>query len=143
VISMKKIYPALKAIVAKEGKILIIKRGPDEDCSKNEWDIPGGKFDFGETPLKCLKREVKEETNLEIYDDFQPVRVWSFFKNNGKTQVIGITVLCKHKYGEVKLSDEHTDFKWINPSEIGEYNIHDGIEEDVKATIKLVDSSDF
>ncbi len=134
---MREIYPALKAIIMKADKMLIIKRSSKEDHFKNQWDIPGGKFDFGENPLDCLKREVFEETNIKIYDDFQPARVWTFFKNNGKTQVVGVTVLCKYKSGKIKLGEEHTDFKWINPSEIGVYNIHDGIKEDVKSAMKL------
>jgi 8-oxo-dGTP diphosphatase len=131
------IYIAFKAIIMRDDKILIIKRSSKEDCFKNQWDIPGGKFNFGENPSDCLKREVFEETNIEIYDDFQPVRVWTFFKDNGRTQVVGITFLCRYKSGKIRISKEHTDFKWINPSEIDAYDIHDGIKEDVRVAMRL------
>ncbi len=52
----KEIYPALKAIIEKEGKILILKRGKDEDCFKEMWDIPGGKIKFGESAEEALKQ---------------------------------------------------------------------------------------
>jgi len=131
----KVIYPALKAIIEKDGKILILKRAKTEDCFKEMWDIPGGKIKFGEMPEEALKREVKEETNLEI-EIVKPVRIWSFFKNEN-TQVFGVTVLCKYKSGEVKLSKEHSDFKWIKPEEIENYNIHEGIKKDVKAAFNF------
>jgi 8-oxo-dGTP diphosphatase len=132
---MNKIYPALKAIVVKNGKILILKRSSKEDCFQEMWDIPGGRINFGEEPEEALRREVKEETGLEI-EVIKPVRVWTFFKDNGRTQVIGITLLCKHKSGRVKLSEEHEDFKWVEPREIENYNIHEGIKKDMKEAFK-------
>lgn len=133
----KKMYLAVKAIIEKEGKILIIKRAGSEDCFKEMWDIPGGGMKFGETPEEALKREVKEETNLEI-EIVKPVRIWTFFKNNKNTQVIGVTMLCKYKDGRVKLGEEHVDFKWIKPEEIENYNIHEGIKKDVKTVFNFI-----
>lgn len=128
---MPYIYPATKAVIEKDGKILILKRSCDEDCFKEEWDIPGGGMKFGKFPEESLNREIREETGIEA-DIIKPLRVWTFFKNNNQTQVVGITLLCKYKSGEVKLSAEHTDFKWIKPEEIEKYNIHEGIKKDVK-----------
>ena len=54
------IHLALKAIIEKDGKILIIKRSEKEDYFKGIWDLPGGKISFGEEPYESLKREVKE-----------------------------------------------------------------------------------
>lgn len=130
-IIMPNIYPATKAIIKKNRKILILKRSCDEDCFKEEWDIPGGGIKFGEDPEESLKREIMEEAGIEA-DVVRPLRIWTFFKNNKETQVVGITLLCKYKSGKVKLSKEHTDFKWIKPEEIEKYNIHQGIKKDVK-----------
>ena len=45
--------------------------------------------------LETLKREVKEETNLEI-EIIKPIRVWSVFKSE-EIQLLGITMLCKYR----------------------------------------------
>jgi 8-oxo-dGTP diphosphatase len=127
----RKMYVAVKALIEKNGRILLIKRSSKEDVYSNEWDIPGGKLKFGENPVNGLKREVKEETGLEV-EVIKPLDVWTFFKNNKKTQVIGITFFTKVVSGKVRLGKEHTDFKWIPPEEIDKYSIHEGIKKLVK-----------
>ena len=129
---MVNMYPATKAVIERDGKILIIHRTDKEDCFKDEWDIPGGGIKFGETPEESIKREIMEESCLEV-DIIRPLRIWTFFKNNNQTQVVGVTLLCKYISGNVKLSDEHNDFKWIDPSDIDNYKIHEGIKKDVRA----------
>ncbi len=76
---MKKVYLALKALIIKNGKILIIKRTSKEDCFKGQWDIPGGGIKFGEDPIEGLKREVKEEAGIDICV-IKPIRIWTFFQ---------------------------------------------------------------
>jgi 8-oxo-dGTP diphosphatase len=128
---MKEMYVALKALIVKNGKILIIKRSFKEDVYANEWDLPGGKLKFGENPVNGLKREVSEETGLKI-KIIKPISVWTFFKSR-KTQVIGITFLAKVVSGKIRLGKEHTDFKWILPGEIDKYKIHEEIKKLVKS----------
>lgn len=127
------IYPALKAMIEKDGKFLILKRSQNEDIYKEAWDIPGGGIVFGENPLDALKREVKEECGIDI-DIIKPLRIWTFYKNSGKTQIFGVTVLCKYKSGKIFLSSEHTDFKWISLNEINNFKVHEGIKMDFKIT---------
>jgi len=133
---MNKLYPAIKAVVLKDGKVLILRRSMKEDHAQGLWDTPGGAIDFGEDPIECLKRETMEEAGIEV-EVLKPLRVWSFLKNP-ETQIIGITMLCKYKSGEVRLSDEHTKFKWIEPEEIIDLEALDGIKKDVLAVKEIV-----
>jgi 8-oxo-dGTP diphosphatase len=134
---MREIYVALNALIIIYGKFLIIKISSKEDVYKNEWDLPGGKLKFGENPVNGLKREVFEETDLNI-KIVKPISVWTFFKNSGKTQAIGITFLAKVISGKIRLGKEHTDFKWILPEEINKYKIH----EEIKKLIKSLRNND-
>ena len=54
------------AIINKENKLLIIKRDPNEIAFPDKWTIPGGKLQEGEDVERGLRREVKEEVNLNI-----------------------------------------------------------------------------
>ena len=55
-----KLPVSIKAIIVDDNKILCLKN------ERNEWDFPGGKINFNEDVEACLKREVKEEVNLDI-----------------------------------------------------------------------------
>ena len=112
---MQEMKIALKAIVLKGDKILALKRSSEEEVYTGLWDIPGGRMKFGEDPYGSLKREVEEEVGIGI-EIVRPYNVWSF-KADSYTQVVGITFECLYKGGEVKLSKEHTEYKWLNPSE--------------------------
>lgn len=55
---------SIDALILKEDKILLIKRGFDP--YKGFWAIPGGHLDYDETVKDAVRREVKEETNLDV-----------------------------------------------------------------------------
>ena len=71
-------------LVVKDGKILLIKKktGPYDGLL----DLPGGSFEFGETPEETLKREMLEETGLEVtkyqlFDASSVVVEWKYDDN--------------------------------------------------------------
>jgi len=110
-----------KAFIEKNGKVLIL------NDPKEGLDFPGGKIQEGEaidgdrTSLnKALQREVREETDLEI-EVGDPFAVWYHEFNNRTHRNYGkvvylIAFRCKYISGEIKLSTEHNDFKWVDKS---------------------------
>jgi 8-oxo-dGTP diphosphatase len=104
-------------VVDNAGKILALRRDPNDVRRPNCWDLPGGNYEEGETIEECIKREVREETSL-IAHTLRPIYVAS---NMGETyqniNVIALAQACDKWEGEVKLSSEHTEFHWVTPEE--------------------------
>ena len=61
---MRKTKIAVGGVIIRDNKILLTKRRDDPD--KNKWAIPGGKLELNETLEEGLKREMKEETSLNV-----------------------------------------------------------------------------
>ena|SRR5581483_11856401 len=106
---------AAKAFIIRNDKLLLLKRRPDDPHKPGSWDIPGGRLEFGESPFEGLKREAREEINGEI-DIIMPISVHHFTRDDG--QKITLTIfLTKLLTDEIKLSEEHSEYKWIDLSE--------------------------
>lgn len=63
-VPMAGFYFAANALVERDGKYLMIEEGKEH--VKGTFNIPGGGVEHGEDPVEAVKREVKEETGLEI-----------------------------------------------------------------------------
>lgn len=104
------------AVIIKNGNVFAVKRAHEPE--KGKWDFVGGFLNEGETPREALRREVKEELNVEV-DEF--VEVGSFPGTyQYKHEIIPITSMAYlvSISGEPKLSDENFDFSWLDPFEI-------------------------
>lgn len=128
-IVMQEFKVALKAIIRKDGKILVLKRSDKEEVFTELWDIPGGRINFGELPVAALEREIMEETGL-LVNVGEPFTVWSFMASAEK-QVVGITLLADYISGEVLLSDEHTDYAWISPKDFSNFNANKNLKAEI------------
>jgi len=104
-----------KALVFHKGKCLTMKRSPTAKAYPNCWDFPGGKLEHGENPIEGLKREVREETNLEV-KVIKPIFVYS----EENTHFVYVVVFECELIGsdEIKLSKEHTEYKWVNKEQL-------------------------
>jgi molecular chaperone GrpE len=111
-----------KAVILKEGKVLLLKRASGHIRSAGMYDFPGGAVERGEKISDGLKREVKEETGLEV-EVRQVISVadsekeYSLDGKGGKmtkvfTKCIGF--LAYYKSGEIRLSDEHQSYEWLS-----------------------------
>lgn len=51
------------AVIVEEGRLFIARRAPNEELA-GCWELPGGKLEAGETPQRCLERELSEELGM-------------------------------------------------------------------------------
>ena len=110
---------ANKAVIKAHNKYLILVKSDEEDVTPNAFDLPGGRMEYGEHPKEALKREVKEEVNLNV--EVKGVTdIWDFVMKKRKLQLVGITWACEtnDNHNQVKLSFEHSKFFWKTYDEI-------------------------
>src|SRR5687768_16315391 len=93
---------------------LIIRRGLHEKFLPGKYELPGGKVDFGEDPSISLSREFSEEVNIKIEVTI-PFRTFSYVMEDENRHSIEIMYLVKllGDPRDIKLSEDHDDFKWI------------------------------
>ncbi len=59
-------WVGVHGVIARGGKLLLLKRAPTMTYKPGTWDLPGGHLRIGELFEECLAREIKEETGLTI-----------------------------------------------------------------------------
>lgn len=147
-------YVALTAIIHKNGKYLITKRSPNEKAFPNIWTVPGGRIsveDYIKTPKttkvawynaveNTLKREVKEEVNLEI-DNIRYLIDMTFIRPDG-IPVVVLSFYANYKSGKVRLDDDAVEYAWVSAKEAEKYNLIEGIYEEIVMVDKLIKGTD-
>jgi len=116
----------VKALIEKNGKILILHKALDTPRFPDHWDLPGGGLEKLEKFDEGVKREVFEETSLII----EPIKIiWThqMIVNGNLTEYEVFNT--KFVSGEVKLSHEHIEFKWVDKKEALNYKLQPYLEK--------------
>lgn len=100
-----------------EGKFLLLRRSLKKYPGVHgAWDIVGGRIDVGSTLLENLKREVREETGLELSDSPKLVSAQDILRIPGR-HVVRLTYTANID-GEPKITDDHEEFRWFTLEEL-------------------------
>jgi ADP-ribose pyrophosphatase YjhB (NUDIX family) len=107
-------------IVDEQNRLLLMKRS-DSGC----WGPPGGAVELGEVVESAARREVKEETGLELgeitlFGIFSGPELFYIYPNGDEVYNITIVYLACFDDGKVRLNNEHTDWGWFAPEDIPE-----------------------
>ncbi len=136
---------AITAIIVKDGKYLITRRGLTKKRFPGKWTVPGGKMetsDYLKLPKdtefywynvleRTLKRETKEEVGLEI-TNIEYVTSLARIHEDGSPSLV-ISCMADYVSGEVKLQPEETDqFAWVTLDEAKKYDLLDGIYDELQ-----------
>ncbi len=101
------------AIIEKDKKVLLTKRKVEP--FKNNWCIPGGHIESGESVVEAIKREVKEEVGI----DFEPEFFGYFDEIIPKINWYAVVLVFKGKFkGEVKPNEEVKEYRWFPKDDI-------------------------
>lgn len=137
----EKKYPELivgALIFDKDGKVFLIK-SPEW---VNKYVIPGGHVEVGETLEEAVKREVKEETGLDVFD-IEFIRFGQFIFEKEylkKRHFVGVQFACRTDSTEVRLNSEASSYLWAPIGEalklpLTKY-VRDNIDEYLKKKLK-------
>ena len=126
------------ALIESKGKYLVLKRSNKNLTNKGNWQFPEGKVKFGEDLLKALKREVEEETNLVVTDaNLIGIHSHTLKEAHGAFRLFRSIFKCK-VIGKIKLSDEHSEYKWVNKKELEKLNFVEGFNPNNIISVKKV-----
>lgn len=101
----------------KDGRFLLLRRNPKKYPEVElQWDIPGGRIDPGATLMENLKREIKEETALNLISEPKLVAAQDILKIAGR-HVVRLTYIGEIE-GEPQIDAESLEFKWFRADEL-------------------------
>lgn len=122
-----KLFVATKAFLVNEGAVLIIREssGYEDGTNANKFDIVGGRINPGTPTRKNLEREIEEETgfSLEVPLDLQPFAMdeWYPKPKDVPFHIVGMFFKLPAPSREVRLSNDHLEYQWIDPRSHQEY----------------------
>jgi len=117
------LVPSVNVVVVNDaGQILLIKRSDNDN-----WALPGGAIDLGESMTHAAVRETNEETGIDceivglvgIYTD--PGHVILYTSNGEVRQEFSIVLMGKPVGGQPTPSDESTYVRWVDRDDVGNY----------------------
>lgn len=120
----------VKAAIIDGDRVLLLRRGFRSGKAKQGlWELAGGGVEKGESPDFSLRREVREETGLELAE-MKPILIWNRSREEG--EIIGITYLARAEGRDIKLSDEHIEYAWVRSDELENYTMMQGLIEELR-----------
>ncbi len=110
--------PTASALCADdEGRLLLTRRAIEPD--KGKWDVPGGFVEEDEHPFDTLRRELREETNLEIEPlDFFGVWMDRYGGDSTAQSTLNLIWTARVLGGEPRPADDVAELRWFPPDEL-------------------------
>lgn len=117
--------PSVNVVVVNDaGEILLIRRSDNDN-----WALPGGAIDLGESVSQAAIRETREETGIDceitglvgIYTD--PGHIILYTSNGEARQEFSIVLRARPVAGRPTPSDESTEVRWVPPAEAEHYTM--------------------
>ena len=123
--NMAMYMPTSGLIICKDNKVLLQKRADD-----GSWAMHGGGMETGEEFLDTLKREVKEELNIEpvnpeLFGIFAGNDLYHEYPNGDKVYILNHVFICEEYKGDIKFNDKEVlEVKWFPINELPSNILH-------------------
>ena len=115
------------AIILEGSRILLVERG--KEPLKGYWSLPGGVVEAGETLREGIRREVEEETGLQI--ESGPVveifeRIMRDEAGRAEYHYVLVDYLCSVTGGELQAADDVSQAEWVERAELPQRHLTEG-----------------
>jgi ADP-ribose pyrophosphatase YjhB (NUDIX family) len=115
------------AVVLDRGRVLLVERG--REPQKGLWSLPGGALEVGETLADALRREVREETGLEVrvlgvVEVLE--RILRDAAGRPEYHYVLIDYLCQPAGGELHAASDAARAAWVDRGRLGDYPLTAG-----------------
>jgi 8-oxo-dGTP diphosphatase len=128
-------------VVIDEGRALLAKRG--QPPLEGQWSIPGGMLETGETILEGVRRELKEETGLdvrvgELIEVFERI----VLDEEGKTQYhyVVLDYFCEPLKGEASAASDAVEIAWAAEADLERYRLTSSARKVIEKAFQIAKS---
>jgi 8-oxo-dGTP diphosphatase len=113
------------AVIVRDGRALIVKRA--HEPRQGEWSLPGGLLELGESLQDAIRREIKEETTLDV--EVGPIietfdRVHHDDHGRIRYHFVIVDFVCWPKGGEATPASDADGVAWVSAGEIDDYRVN-------------------
>ena len=125
---MKREYPdrpivGVGGVVVHRQRVLLIRRGCEP--LKGEWSIPGGMLELGEELADGVRRELQEETGLDV-EPLEIVATFDRITREGervKYHYVIVDYVCRLRGGRLAPASDVVDACWVHREEMPQYHL--------------------
>ena len=128
--------PCVTAVIISESKLLLSKRLIDP--GKNKWDFIGGFLEKGEHPEQGLKREVKEELDVDL-SAYHYFGIYMDRYGDQDSSILNIVYLCKINSQPKINTKEFSEISWFEISELPDEFAFDSMSDIIQDYKKYLD----